>query len=82
MATLTITANAISANRKDVYTSRAENVSREFATLIWQEAIDEVLKPYGGREKLNVEWLHSSENTKVVCFVKKGVEIVITGTLF
>ena len=82
MATLTITANAKSANRRDVFTSRMESVSKETATLFLQSAIDEVLKPYGGRGKFGVEWDFSSENTKVICFVQRGVEVVVTATLF
>ena len=82
MATLTITANAKSANRRDVFTSRVESVSKETATLYLQSAIDEVLKPYGGRCKFGVEWNFSSENTKVICFVQRGVEVVLTATLF
>jgi hypothetical protein len=82
MATLTITSNANSEIRKDVYTLRRDNVSGELASLIWQEVIKEVLKPYGGIKKFRAEWSHSSENTKVVCYVKKGVEVVVTGTLF
>ena len=77
-----ISANAKSANRRDVFTSRMECGSKETATLFLQSAIDEVLKPYGGRGKFGVEWDFSSENTKVICFVQRGVEVVVTATLF
>jgi hypothetical protein len=59
-----------------------ESVSKETATLYLQSAIDEVLKPYGGRCKFGVEWDFSSDNTKVICFVQRGVEVVLTATLF
>jgi hypothetical protein len=82
MATLTITANAKTANGRTEFTSRMANVSNELATLITTDVVADMLKPYGGREKFGVEWEHSSPNTKVACFVKKGVEVVITATLF
>ena len=82
MATLTITANAKTASETLVHTARVSDISKETATVILSDDTKSILSRYGGREKFGIEWQHQSDNTIVVCYVKRGVEVVVTATYF